>query len=274
MKKMTPWYRGFTGTIKPSGDKGKWESCGVCHEVTKGVGLEITELPLKKWTQEYKEFLHTMLPGSDKKTKINISDCREYHTEDKVHFVLRMNGNDLKTAKEEGLSNFFRLKSSINETNMVLFDSDGKIKRYKNVVEIMHEFATVRLKFYDIRKKYMVDKLTLERDLLSNRARFIAMICAKKLHINNRKKADVVKDLTRLKFTKFGDTKAPRTGYEYLLVMHIVSLTLEKKRELEKLRDQVAAELNKLKKTTIQQLWLQDLERLEAAIKELFAKDA
>lgn len=43
---------------------------------------------------------------------------------------------------------------------------------------------------------------------------------------------------------------------------------------MEKLRDQIAAELNKLKKTTIQQLWTQDLDRLEAAIKDLFAKDA
>merc|ERR1712232_1068718 len=121
--------------------------------------------------------------------------------------------------------------SSIVETNMVLFDSEGRIKKYKNAVEIMEEFAEVRMKYYHHRKKYLIDKLTLERDLLSNRARFIGMIIAKKLHINNRKKADVVKDLTRLKFKKFGDSKTPRTGYEYLLIMQILSLTLERKLE-------------------------------------------
>merc|ERR1719453_1366472 len=118
----------------------------------------------------------------------------------------------------------------------------------------MDEFATIRLKFYEKRKKYLIDKLTLERDLLSNRARFIGMIIAKKLHINNRKKADIVKDLTRLKFKKFGDDVPPRTGYEYLLGMQIVSLTLERKLELEKAVKEKTMELGILKKTTIQQL--------------------
>merc|ERR1712129_606084 len=127
-------------------------------------------------------------------------------------------------------------------------DKDGKIRKYKNAIEIMADFAKVRLKYYDVRKRYMVNKLNMEKELLGNRARFIAMIIAKKLHINNRKKVDIVKDLTRLKFKKFGDTKAPRTGFEYLLVMHIVSLTKERKEELEKLLHQKNEELKKLVK--------------------------
>merc|ERR1719230_862623 len=116
-------------------------------------------------------------------------------------------------------------------------------------------------------------KADICKDLLSNRARFIQLIIQKKLHINNRKKADICKDLTRLKFKKFGDTKAPRTGYEYLLVMHIVSLTLERKLELEKLLALKTAELNKLKKTSIQAMWGEDLDRLEGALNELYAAE-
>merc|ERR1719213_333195 len=116
-----------------------------------------------------------------------------------------------------------------------------------------------------MRKRYLVDKLSLEKDLLSNRARFIALIIAKKLHINNRKKADIVKDLSRLKFKKFGDTKAPRTGYEYLLIMQIASLTLERKLELEKMLKEKETDLKTLKKTTIKAMWLRDLDNLEAA---------
>jgi len=273
MKVMKPWYRKFTGSIKRSAEKGKWDCTGVVTE--KGACLEITELPLKKWTQDYKEFCFGMLPGSDKKTKVSIQECREYHSEDKVHFVLKATGNDIKTMKaaEGGLESFMKLKSNINETNMVLFDKDGKIRKYKNTVEIMTEFAKVRLKYYDVRKRYMVDKLNLEKELLANRARFIGMIIAKKLHINNRKKADIVKDLTRLKFRKFGDTKAPRTGYEYLLVMHIISLTLERKLELEKLLKLKTDELNKLKKTSIQALWTEDLDRLEEAVNAVYDAD-
>jgi len=269
MKPMKPWYRGFAGAIKPSGEKGKYDSMGVWNEHSKTI-MEITELPVRRWTQDYKEFLQTMLPGSDKKTKINLYDVREYHTENRVHFVAHMGAQDFNAAKKEGVHDTFKLKTTISETNMVLFDHEGKIKKYKNVIDIMQEFAKVRLKYYDIRKKYLVNKLTIEKELLANRARFIGMIIAKKLHVNNRKKADVVKDLSKLKFRKFGDTTPPRTGYEYLLTMQIASLTKEKKEELERMLKDKSAELEQLKKTPINKMWEMDLDRLEAALTELY----
>jgi len=271
MKPMRPWYRGFTGAIEHLG-KGSYYSWGKFYE--SDAGLEITELPVRKWTQDYKEFLQGMLPGSDTKSKITVQDVREYHTETSVHFSVKMTPEMLAPVKEQGVEHTMKLWGSINETNMVLFDHEGKIKKYKNTLEILEEFATVRLKYYDLRKKYLIDKLTLERDLLSNRARFIAMIVSKKLQINNRKKDDVVKDLTRLKFQKFGETKPPRTGFEYLLIMQIASLTKERKEELERMAKEKAAELEKVKRTSIQQMWIADLDRLEEAITELYNKAA
>jgi len=153
----------------------------------------------------------------------------------------------------------------------VLFNHEGKIQKYKSPLEIMEEFADVRLKQYGVRKQYLVDKLTLERDLLSNLARFIAYIIAKKLHINNRKKMDVVKDLVKFKFQKFGDDKPPRTGFEYLLIMQIASLTKERKEELERMAKEKAAELEKVKKTSIHTMWTFDLTQLETAINSLNA---
>merc|ERR1712187_853653 len=197
-----------------------------------------------------------MLPGGEGKTKIQLADIREYHTEKTVHFTLKIKDEEMKKAKEQGIEKAIKLCGSINETNMVLLDSDGKIQKYKNTLEIMDEFATIRMKYYKIRKEYLIHKLTLERDLLTNRARFIKMIIEKKLKINNRKKADVVKDLTRLKFQKFGDTKPPRTGFEYLLIMQIASLTLERLLDLEKMAREKAAELKKVQATTPKQMWL------------------
>merc|ERR1719191_2346915 len=141
-------------------------------------------------------------------------------------------------------------------------------------MDIIEEFAEVRLKYYVLRKNYLIDKLTLERDLLNNRARFIAMIIAKKLKINNRKKMDVVKDLIRFKFQKFGDTKPPRTGFEYLLIMQIASLTKERKEELERMAKEKAAELERVKKTSERQMWTTDLDALEKAIRDLYAQEA
>merc|ERR1719327_761947 len=185
-----------------------------------------------------------------------------------------MKDEESKKVKEQGKEDAFKLWSGVNETNMVLFDSDGKIQKYKNVLEIMDEFAHVRMKYYKLRKEYLINKLTLERDLLSNRARFIKMIIEKKLHINNRKKDEVVKDLTKLKFQKFGETKPPRSGFEYLLIMQIASLTKERKEELERMAREKAAELEKVKKTTPAQMWISDLDRLENAIQELYTQEA
>merc|ERR1719356_253070 len=271
MKPMKPWYRGFKGSIESCG-KGSYYSWGVAKENDKG--LEITELPVRKWTQDYKEFLQGMLPGGEGKTKIQVDDIREYHTERNVHFTLKMKDEESKKVKEQGKEDAFKLWSGVNETNMVLFDSDGKIQKYKNALEIMDEFATVRMKYYKLRKEYLVHKLTLERDLLSNRARFIKMIIEKKLHINNRKKDEVVKDLTKLKFQKFGETKPPRTGFEYLLIMQIASLTKERYEELLRMAKEKAAELEKVKKTSPSQMWVTDLDRLEAIIDDMWAQDA
>mmetsp|Transcript_86709 Transcript_86709/g.135717 ORF Transcript_86709/g.135717 Transcript_86709/m.135717 type:complete len:1216 (-) Transcript_86709:139-3786(-) len=275
MKPLRPWYRGFQGSIKSTG-RGTYASWGKAFQTDKGkvMDMEITELPIRKWTQDYKEFLQGMLPGAEGKTKIKIEDFKEYHTEKTVHFQLKMSDEQMKAVKAEGIEKAFRLHSSINETNMMLFDSDGKIQKYKTPVDIMAEFGKTRLKFYVTRKEYLVHKLTLERDLLNNRARFIKMIIEKKLKINNRKKADVVKDLTRLKFQKFGDTKPPRTGFEYLLIMQIASLTLERRLELEKMAREKAAELKKVQATAPKQMWLHDLDVLEAIIQDMWAKDA
>jgi len=275
MKPLKPWYRGFQGSIKSTG-RGTFASWGKAHQTDKGkvMDMEITELPIRKWTQDYKEFLQAMLPGAEGKTKMNIEDFKEYHTERTVHFQLKMSDEQMKEAKTQGIEKAFKLHNSINETNMMLFDNESKIQKYKNPVDIMNEFARIRLKFYVTRKEYLVHKLTLERDLLNNRARFIKMIIEKKLKINNRKKAEVVKDLTRLKFQKFGDTKPPRTGFEYLLIMQIASLTLERRLELERMAREKAAELKKVQATAPKQMWTNDLDVLEAMILDLWAKDA
>jgi len=270
MKAMKPWYRGFTGAIESLG-KGSYYSWGHWSETDNG--LEITELPIRKWTQDYKEFLHTMLPGSEKPSKISVQDVREHHTDTRVHFSVKMAPETLADVKANTVEDAFKLWGGINETNMVLFDSTGKINKYRNALEIVDAFAALRLKYYDRRRKYLIDKLTLERDLLSNRARFIHLIVTKKLNINNVKKADVVKELTRLKFQKFGEVKPPRTGFEYLLIMQIASLTKERKEELERMAKDKGAELEKVKRTSIQQMWLLDLDRLEEGIKALYTED-
>lgn len=75
---MTPYYHGFTGEILDKG-QGKYSVHGKIERVDQET-LLITELPVRKWTQDYKEFLEKMMTG-DEKTPSEILDFKENHTE-------------------------------------------------------------------------------------------------------------------------------------------------------------------------------------------------
>jgi DNA topoisomerase-2 len=89
---MHPWYKGFLGEIIPQQNgkngyevKGKFE---VLDENT----LEITELPIGKWTRDYKTFLEEL---ADTKNGEIIDEIREHHTENRVHFIVKCNPGKL-----------------------------------------------------------------------------------------------------------------------------------------------------------------------------------
>lgn len=63
---MTPWWRGFKGEIKATG-KHKFDVFGVVKKLS-DTSVEITELPIHRWTKGYKEDLEAMIVG-DKDNK-------------------------------------------------------------------------------------------------------------------------------------------------------------------------------------------------------------
>ncbi len=62
---MHPWYRGFKGTVKFNEKKQNYIITGVYEKIDDDK-LEITELPIGVWTQNYKEYLETLLEAGEK----------------------------------------------------------------------------------------------------------------------------------------------------------------------------------------------------------------
>jgi DNA topoisomerase II len=65
---LSPWYKGFRGSISEDG-KGGYFAEGVV-EVEDEI-VEVRELPIGKWTRDYKEFLEGLE---------DIADVKELHT--------------------------------------------------------------------------------------------------------------------------------------------------------------------------------------------------
>jgi DNA topoisomerase-2 len=56
---MHPWYKGYTGTITELNDA-RHEVTGV-YNLLDDTEVEVTELPIGKWTRDYKTFLEELL---------------------------------------------------------------------------------------------------------------------------------------------------------------------------------------------------------------------
>jgi DNA topoisomerase-2 len=144
-----PWYRGFSGTLEYLG-KDKYKVSGTIRKIN-DTTVEITELPIKVWTQSYKEQLEEWYQGTEKQPAW-IKDYKEYHTDSQVHFIVTLTEANMAAAEKEGLEVKFKLVSQLSTTNMVCFDRQGRIRKYANVNEILVDFCDVRKEFYQKRK--------------------------------------------------------------------------------------------------------------------------
>ncbi|OQR77521.1 DNA topoisomerase 2-alpha-like, partial [Tropilaelaps mercedesae] len=168
--KMKPWYKGFNGEIVVVDSGNRIIIHGEVSLLSNN-RVQITELPVKTWTQAYKEnVLEVLLHGTEKVPGI-ISDYQEYNTDTKVNFVVTLDSSNLEKARSEGLHKVLKLQTTMATTCMVLFDADGCIRFYDTPEQILEEFYTVRLKGYVKRKEYLIGLLTAEASKLTNQVR-------------------------------------------------------------------------------------------------------
>lgn len=148
MNTMTPWFRDFKGTVTSMGQD-RYKFSGIARQ-TGDNEVEITELPIRMWTQDFKDRLVEIIKAE--KIPSFIKDYDDYNTHKDVHFVIRLEDKHMKIALDEGLEEKFKLTRSVATSNLVAFDAEGRITKYANVEDIMKEFYNLRIKFYEKRK--------------------------------------------------------------------------------------------------------------------------
>ena len=170
MKRLIPWYKHFKGSIVEL-DNQRF-CCNGEISVLSDDTLEITELPIKTWTQSYKEATIEPFLESDAKADCQITDFKEYHTDVTVKFIVKMPADKLRKAEHKGLHHVFKLQSAINTTSMVLFDGAGCLRKFTNPEDICREFYEVRKKVYIDRKRYVEGMLQAQSDRLSHQVSY------------------------------------------------------------------------------------------------------
>jgi len=237
---LAPWFRGFTGEVAAK-TPSSFSASGIIEaDFEEGV-VVISELPVGKWTTDYKQFLESMMIGADKeKDKADkkadkkkkdadeeggagekdkekppsqiIKDFKENHTDTTVLFTINVPADKLADAAREkgGLEKKFKMDASIATSNMHMFDLHGMIRKYESPLDIMRAFYDVRVDFYGKRKDHLSSKLTEEWEKLDNKVRFIVAVCEGKLKVSNRKKDDLLQDLRTMGYKAFVDKKGKK----------------------------------------------------------------
>ena len=258
---FTPWYLGFTGSIEKT-DKGTFVSKGVYRWLDSDT-LEITELPIGIWTEDYKEFLEGLITNNAN----HLKSFENHYTSKNVKFILHFSG-DIKTKLGDKFETEFKLVSSKNMSinNMHLYNMQGAIHKYDNTSYILKEWAITRISKYDERKRYQIKILEKDHKVLSAKIRFILDVIAGNILIMNKKISEISQRLTELKYPKINDSDTDDdNGYNYLLKMPISQLTYDRKIILEKEVADLEQKINDLKNTSIEKIWKDELlELLEA----------
>eukprot|EP00495_Collosphaeridae_sp_1-RS-2012_P007416 TRINITY_DN713_c0_g1_i2.p2 TRINITY_DN713_c0_g1~~TRINITY_DN713_c0_g1_i2.p2 ORF type:complete len:166 (-),score=37.74 TRINITY_DN713_c0_g1_i2:145-642(-) len=140
-----------------------------------------------------------------------------------------------------------KLVGTLGVSNIILFDRDGKIRKYESALEILKDFFDLRLSYYDKRKEALKKKLMAELKILTNQMKFILAVVNDELKIMKRPRRQVCRDMLKMgfdrifpklaktdnakdeakeKFEQEAGKDSLSQGYNYLLKLPIYNLTL------------------------------------------------
>ncbi len=263
---LKPWYKNFKGKIIKYDDT-TWVSEGLYEIDEKKNELVIKELPLKMWTNDYKEWLEDFIyeqKNSLFKSYVNLSSDIE------ANFVLKFDqenfnkiiemSNTVDSDKLNVLMKYLKLYKTIKQSNMNLYNIDYQIKNYKSPEEILDDFYKWRLGFYDKRKDLLLEKLDQDIKLVSNQIKFINLVIESDGKIFKLDEKQMVQFLESKKIIQINKS------YDYLINMTFKQLTKANLEKLENKLKELKSEYNKINLLTNKDFWLDDLNQLTKLI--------
>ena len=258
-----PYYRGFTGTCHEFDNGNKYIVKGTYQKINDRK-VRVTELPIGHWTDDFKQHIENLMEADkNKKNKAFVKDYNDMSTDTTVDIEITFNEPIDETTEGTNLYNNFekmmKLYASLSTTNMHLFNDEEKLMKFDNEKEIIDSYFPVRLKYYQKRKDYMIDALQKELNLLSNKARYVQDNLDGEIDLRKKRKEDILELLKGKNY----DVIDEDTDYKYLLKMPMDSVSEENAERLLKERDGKEKELVDIQSTSIENMWLKELDELK-----------
>ena len=235
---MKPWFRGFKGKVFK--DDGSWITEGIWRDT--GSRLKVTELPPGRWTQDYKEYLDTLV-----EKKVITSYTNNSTTEDVDFEIFGYSGKDL--VKD------LKMRKTFHTSNMHLFHPTRGIHRYANPEEILKDFVELRLEHYKKRKAHLIDVLQKRAEMCGHKSKFVSMVIEGKLVVFKRKKVDLEKEMSTM-FPKIDGS------WDYLLNIKTVEYTEERVKALVDEAQRANVELERMIRTSHVTMWRMDIKNM------------
>ncbi len=273
---INPYWRNFKGNIEVEGSRIK--TFGILNELGKNK-YEVTELPVGRLNisiQKFKEILEKL--KEDKLVKKIIDQS----TEDTPHFTIITDDSNLS------LKNL-KLTDSVSTSNMVLFDANYKLRKFKKVEDILIYHCNERLSLYKVRKQGDLKKLKEQLKYVTNKIRFIDLLNNGELIIKNKDETILDGEMEKLNFDRKikinkkkirtdeeddeekdndeEDEEPEKKGtFDYLLDLKTRSLNIKsnvyKKLVIEK--DNLVEHITKLDNTNEKDIWRSELLELKS----------
>jgi len=272
-----PWYRGFKGTIEPVSirrtqveetiereveteeDDGTAQvtedqtfgSSGSLHRAFKisgcmhqeGSDIVVTEIPIGKSIDSYEKFL---------KKLVEDGQLKDYHSksnENNAHFIL-------KEYKGPTSMRDLRLVATMGITNMVLLDNNNAPIKYTTANSILESFYQQRLGYYEKRKYHILEEALKTISELTEKYKFIHEVVSGTIIVYKRKISELKAEMEQKGYSK-----------ELCTSVSLSSCTEEHMNELYQKIEHLTQRYNETSETTIEAMWVSDLEQLEVAYK-------
>ena len=240
---MLPWYKGFKGTIVQSEeDPTKYITKGIWTRTNEKTTIEVTELPVGKWTSDYKEYIESQLDNGV------IKSFENHSTETDVRFVIKLVS---ATVDVNMLEKQLKLTNTLSTSNMHLFDPKHRIVHYKTTEEIIDTFVSVRRRFYQKRKNHLLGVYNDAFRKLSEKTRFMRLVMDDSIVVFKNNHKNIAAQLKKQSFAE--------SEHDSLLAIRLSSFTEESIRQVEQKIKEYKQSISALEAQTIEQIWLHDL---------------